>query len=398
MTSRRRLLVPLALSLGLSGTLAAAAFFQRSRPGPAPPVAPSVEAWGRASRAPFRYLATDLGALPGSPATLPRDINNAGQVVGDAERVRPPFAARFRSLVRPLGIDLDPPPRTTAFLWERGRMRRLAGLNANTESHAFAINDRGEVAGASETFVDMDGALVPAMRACLWRGGGRGKPRELGTLGGPWSMAYALNDRGQVVGVSHTAGDAETYPFLWQDGTLRRLGDEPGYAKAINDRGEVAGDAPGHLFLWSGGARRKLPGLGGENNRVGAMNDRGQIVGAATFAPRGDPVADLSALTAFVWDGRRARHLPASGSVMEARDVNNHGDVVGSATDRGGRWRAVLYRSGVLYDLQGLLPPKGDDGWLLEDAFAVNDRGQVVGVGRFGPRRERRAFLLTPTR
>ena len=38
---------------------------------------------------------------------------------------------------------------------------------------------------------------------------------DLGTLGGSQSFAVAVNDHGQVVGYSHTAGDAESHATLW---------------------------------------------------------------------------------------------------------------------------------------------------------------------------------------
>src|ERR1700736_5767490 len=38
---------------------------------------------------------------------------------------------------------------------------------------------------------------------------------DLGTLGGSNSIATAVNDRGQVVGYSRTAGDAESHAFSW---------------------------------------------------------------------------------------------------------------------------------------------------------------------------------------
>ncbi len=47
--------------------------------------------------------------------------------------------------------------------------------------------------------------------AFLWEGG---QMTDLGTLGGYFSVAQAINDRGQVVGSSHTAS-GENHAVLW---------------------------------------------------------------------------------------------------------------------------------------------------------------------------------------
>src|SRR6185503_15034568 len=46
---------------------------------------------------------------------------------------------------------------------------------------------------------------------------------DLGTLGGTESFAYAINDRGEIVGLSRTAGDSSTHTFLYHDRTLTDL-------------------------------------------------------------------------------------------------------------------------------------------------------------------------------
>ncbi len=80
---------------------------------------------------------------------------------------------------------------------------------------------------------------------------------DLGTLGGTFSDARAINERGQVVGESTTA-TGEEHAFLWQDGTMSDLGTLSGdqsEANGINNRGQVVGGsttATGdfHAVLW----------------------------------------------------------------------------------------------------------------------------------------------------
>ena len=70
---------------------------------------------------------------------------------------------------------------------------------------------------------------------------------DLGTLtGGTSSRAYAINDRGQVVGEAMTAS-GDTHAFLFANRVMTDLGTLPGgnfsIAKGINKRGQVVGEA-----------------------------------------------------------------------------------------------------------------------------------------------------------
>lgn len=68
---------------------------------------------------------------------------------------------------------------------------------------------------------------------------------ELGILGGTWSRAHAINDNGEVVGASCT-NDCLSTAFYWSQATGQvDLGRLPGYSRsaaaAINNRGQVFG-------------------------------------------------------------------------------------------------------------------------------------------------------------
>ena len=83
---------------------------------------------------------------------------------------------------------------------------------------------------------------------------------DLGTLGGTFSFAGAINERGQVVGYSETAS-GEIHAFLWHQGVMTDLGTLGGtisQAFTINERGQVVGNSDtalgeGHAALWTKG-------------------------------------------------------------------------------------------------------------------------------------------------
>jgi hypothetical protein len=55
---------------------------------------------------------------------------------------------------------------------------------------------------------------------------------------------------------------------------------------------------------------------------------------------------------------------------------------------------AFIYKDGTLRDLNELIP--SSDGWVLDEAYDINESGQIVGYGRKDGTYQRRAFLLTP--
>lgn len=132
-----------------------------------------------------------LGTLPGGDDSWAFDINNSGQVAGNASTGHNPHA----------------------FLWDPGTgMRDLGTLPALTGIFASDVNNAGQVVGRAVTRKGYD-------RAFLWDPGTG--MRSLGALGSGQSSAVAVNEGGQIAGVStRTRHGGTTSAVLWSPKVL----------------------------------------------------------------------------------------------------------------------------------------------------------------------------------
>jgi probable HAF family extracellular repeat protein len=293
----------------------------------------------------------------------------------------------------------------------------LGGKNSWT--NYGGINDRGENVGLAETAVpDPDGEDFCAMgtkltcRGFLWRDG---HMMALPTLGGNNAQASAINNRGQIVGISETtvqdSGCSPSKPgkiispVIWERGEVRALptvaGDPDGFVQGINDRGEAVGSSgtcsniATHAVLWEDDTAVELPGLGRTGNDAYAINDHGQAVGYVTSP-------DSTTIFPTVWlDGARGAPtslgiLPGDGAAF-ATGINNRRQVVGSTFNSQGWSHGFIWQDGVLTDLNTLVP--ADANLFIIAASNVNERGQISGMATVmsGPDEGKiHAILLTP--
>jgi probable HAF family extracellular repeat protein len=236
---------------------------------------------------------------------------------------------------------------------------------------AAAINDRGEVTGTAS----LSDTLA---RAFIWdceRG-----IQNIGAVddGDYASIAYDINNRGQVVGQSVTFDDSKA--FIWDRAHgMRGIGSQTGgLAYDVNDRGDVL---MMDNTIWSEGlgSRATQDLIGFYFTSIAVTNDRGHILGLRVAEE-----ADYS-LRFFDWSPRRGREdfavAPNSG-YTEVAATNNRGDIIGYARNAmlsGSTLPYLVRRDGEFQFLTEVR--EGIDG----QALSINDRRQIVGSIDTGP-------------
>ena len=220
-------------------------------------------------------------------------INNSGAIAGYAENT-----TLDQACTAPQEYQFKP------VVWSKGGIQELPTGN-DTEGVAFAINDRGQVAGTSGSCTSFNPIwlfnLNPA-HALLWD---NGVPTDLKSLGGAFNnLAHDLNNRGQVVGGSDVTGDVTSHAFLW-----------PGPANDMQDLGTVNDAVNNDTFS---------VGLG--------INDAGQIVGVSSNA-------DSSIIRGFIRQNGKLVDLNSlitgtnSLYLVTACSITSRGEIIGIAFD-----------------------------------------------------------------
>jgi probable HAF family extracellular repeat protein len=229
---------------------------------------------------------TPLPTLGGSNGTALM-VNKSGTVAGYAEN-----ATADPNCPAPQKLQFKP------VIWQNGEVQELPTSTGDLEGMAYAINDHGQVVGASGScapFSLVTGLYMQPLHALLWE---TGTVIDLGNLGGTGQgngiIAHGINNQGQVVGYSDLRGNANFHAFLWTKGTGMQdlgtlTGDVNSLATAINDSGDVVGvslDANFNprAFLSANGTMTDLNALIPANSPLSlmlscAINSSGQIVG-----------------------------------------------------------------------------------------------------------------------
>src|ERR1035437_9582087 len=197
--------------------------------------------------------------------------------------------------------------------------------NERAGSGGAGLDGAGDVAG---TCAVQDGERVVA-RGCF-SAGGTAHPSEVGSSDGPWTVVYEINEAGEMLGeVAEVNANYEPINakyVLWKSpnatATVLNFTEELGLALA--DDGSILGRRSGKSYL-------RTPD--GTETEISGMNP-------------------------FV--------------------VNSSHVVIGSESV-GGAEHAAAWVKCTVTDLNSLLPEHS--GWLLTRATAINDNGDIAGIG-----------------
>ena len=328
------------------------------------------------------YTLTDLGALSGDSKSVGFGLNDGGQAVGDSSN----------------------PTAAIATLFSNGKAVNLGSLGGDV-SLATSINSVGQITGRStipgetqfHAFLYNNGVMQDINSASLFPAG---------------TYAYGINKSGQVVGQGLVTS-SEFHAFLYSGGQMMDLGTFPGgsqaSASAINDAGQVVGISDGtiaiskkttqsfsHAFLYTNGKMVDLGTPSGTTaSQANAINGNGQIVGVFYFS--GLP-AHAALYSNGAWTDLGA--YPGA-SATEATGINNTGQIVGTAffpqvsyePPIPGKHVPFIVSSGVLVDLNTLI--SANTGFTLTDAVGINSSGQILCDAKSSSGATH-AVLLTP--
>jgi probable HAF family extracellular repeat protein len=293
----------------------------------AAPLAPALAAPNAAAVPTAAYEVVDLGTLPGGSLSAAEAVNDRGEVVGQSDgRAVLWRTGQVIDLGTPRGLgsfalDINEVGQVVgyrqvaggfrAFSWQDGALTDLPPLPGDTDSLAQAVNDDGDVLGLS---------FAAGGRPVLWRGG---RPVDLSVTTKLY-RGEELDNVGRIAGEVSSPDGASTIPVLQSSAGATLLTERFGATSGINDQAEVTGfffDGNRGSFTWSAGSLTEIPMLpGAQVMQAQAINHDGLVVGNSDAG-------------SFRWDGKALATLPGlAGNPVAAQDVNDRGQIVGYGT------------------------------------------------------------------
>ena len=306
-----------------------------------------------------KYSVVDLGEFTNSLSTV-NAINNLGQFAGV--------------------LNIDGGYRAGLYGGSWTNLGTLGG----TSSFALGMNDALRVVGRSRL---TDGTVN---RAFLWTPSGTDgiasnpQMKDLGTLGGAAAEADDINQSGQITGYAQT-GSAD-HAYRYSGGTMTDIGSllpnkHNSYGYGINDAGHVVGTDydnafnQSSAFLYDGSTATVLTFSGWNNTHGLAINNNTNIIGYVS-----DSASTIN--HAFRYSGSFVDLETLGGHFSYALSINNSNTIVGASyTDANDTiYHAFICTNNSMSDLNNQIDASGA-GWVLNEARAINDGGQIIGIG-----------------
>lgn len=251
------------------------------------------------------------------------------------------------------------------FVWDPLTGMRPLPTLGGTNGFATGSNDLGETVGWAENTVHDPTCIAPQVlqfKPVVW-GPGREQMRALPVVNGDTSgAATAINDRGQIVGISGTCGFA------------------------------VGGPTGKHAVLWDNGEVTVIVNPTGAPywNTPMMINERGDVVGF--MGVPGDAAGNFT--PPFLWtrtDGLEFLPLLQGDIAGVASSINERRQVVGYSNDPNFNFHPWIWQDGVVTNLNDLIEPGSGLTGPIQLLFDINDRGEITGSTTTG-----QAILASP--
>lgn len=265
-----------------------------------------------------------------------------------------------------------------AVVWHRG-----SGVEALSIPNGFAFTEPVAVMPSGEILVNALDATGHTRAAFTY------SEHRFVALPGKQTWAHGASAPNMIVGEGVSEGGTITDAVYWSDTVPHSIGlCCGGILKAVNEGATMIGDAYDdhghyHAFSWS-------PAEGQRNL------DPEHSYSSAVAVNRGGHILLQVSSEAYLYDSGHLSHLDLDAKLYNSvQAMNNCDDVVGGYGPFADRYRAFLWsRARGFQELNALIP--ADSGWQLVSAAAINDRGEIVGSGKWHG--DKRGFLLTPRR
>ncbi|MDH5543954.1 MAG: hypothetical protein OEZ43_00085 [Gammaproteobacteria bacterium] len=331
-----------------------------------------------------QYTVTDLGPLLETNAKLQQDdeqklkfdINNNGVVVGT---YRVPTPGGFK-----------------AFVWDSSNGRQDLNTDSTRQDEARGINDVGQVVGWARVGTNNVTVMWTQNPDLSWS---ETFPAIVGQISG---KATAIDNSGNIVG-TYTDSSNQKHGFVWSSSTNspHALSDSVAELAEDTNNGFVVGTSLIDSIdraIFTRAVNDNIP-LGSLNNSGfasygTALNANGDVVGGGFTDANSCTRFCFGVAHAYLWQQATGilDLMPNDPATSWANDINDSGQIVG--------WRlrlptsiAVLWQDSIAINLNPITANLGD--WHLERAHAINNGGQIVGIGKKSGILS--AFVLTPT-